>query len=69
MLVGGLVLLPAGVWQAPNERPDAESIASILALSLLGTALAQLVLYRMLRLHGSGEGEPGHVPDTGVRSG
>ena len=40
-------------WQAPNERPDAESIASILALSLLGTALAQLVLYRMLRLHGS----------------
>jgi len=53
MLVGGLVLLPVGVWQAPTERPDAEAIASILALSLLGTALAQLVLYRMLRLHGS----------------
>jgi drug/metabolite transporter (DMT)-like permease len=53
MLVGGLVLLPLGLAQAPAERPDAAAIASILALALIGTALAQLVLYRMLRLHGS----------------
>lgn len=53
MLVGGLVLLPLGLAQAPSERPDTAAIASILALALLGTAIAQLVLYRMLRLHGS----------------
>jgi drug/metabolite transporter (DMT)-like permease len=53
MLVGGLVLLPFGLAQAPTERPDTEAIASVLALALLGTAMAQLVLYRMLRLHGS----------------
>jgi drug/metabolite transporter (DMT)-like permease len=53
MLVGGLLLLPVGIVQAPAERPDTEAIASILALALLGTAMAQLVLYRMLRLHGS----------------
>jgi drug/metabolite transporter (DMT)-like permease len=53
MLVGGLVLLPLGIAQAPSERPDAAAIASVLGLALLGTALAQLVLYRMLLLHGS----------------
>lgn len=53
MLVGGLVLLPFGLVQMPSQRPDAEAIASLLALALVGTATAQLVLYRMLRLHGS----------------
>lgn len=53
MLVGGIVLLPFGIVQMPAQRPDAEAIASLLALALVGTALAQLVLYRMLRLHGS----------------
>jgi len=53
MLVGGLVLLPFGLVQMPSQRPDAEAIASLLALALAGTAMAQLVLYRMLRLHGS----------------
>jgi drug/metabolite transporter (DMT)-like permease len=53
MLVGGLVLLPLGIAQAPSERPDTAAIASLLALALLGTVLAQLILYRMLLLHGS----------------
>jgi drug/metabolite transporter (DMT)-like permease len=53
MLVGGLVLLPLGILQAPTQRPDAAAIASVLALALLGTAMAQLVLYRMLLLHGA----------------
>jgi drug/metabolite transporter (DMT)-like permease len=52
-VVGGLVLLPLGIAQAPAERPDGAAIASVLALALLGTAFAQLVLYRMLLLHGS----------------
>ena len=53
MLVGGLVLLPLGLLQAPGAVPGWEAVASIAALTLFGTALAQLILYRMLRLHGS----------------
>ena len=53
VVVGGLVLLPLGIALAPTERPDGAAIASVLALALLGTAFAQLVLYRMLLLHGS----------------
>jgi drug/metabolite transporter (DMT)-like permease len=33
--------------------PSAEAIASIAALTVVGTAFAQLVLFRMLRLYGS----------------
>jgi drug/metabolite transporter (DMT)-like permease len=32
--------------------PDTDAILSLLALALLGTALAQLVLYRTIRLYG-----------------
>jgi drug/metabolite transporter (DMT)-like permease len=53
MLMGGLFLLPLALFQLPTAAPGWEAIASILALSLLGTALAQLILYRILALHGS----------------
>jgi drug/metabolite transporter (DMT)-like permease len=53
MLMGGLFLLPFALFQLPTAVPSWEAIASILALSLLGTALAQLILYRILALHGS----------------
>jgi drug/metabolite transporter (DMT)-like permease len=53
MLVGGLVLLPLALFQLPKSAPSPEAIASVLALTLLGTAAAQLVLFRMLALHGS----------------
>ena len=53
MLMGGLFLLPLALFQLPDAVPSWEAIASILALSLLGTALAQLILYRILALHGS----------------
>ena len=53
MLAGGLILLPFALFQLPDTVPSAEAIASVLALSLLGTALAQLILFRMLALHGS----------------
>ncbi len=53
MLAGGLILLPLALVQLPDHAPDAEAIASLLALTLLGTALAQLILFRMLRLFGS----------------
>jgi drug/metabolite transporter (DMT)-like permease len=53
MLMAGLFLLPFALFQLPEAVPSREAIASILALSLVGTALAQLILYRMLALHGS----------------
>ena len=53
MLVGGLVLLPFALFQIPDAVPSWEATASVLALTLLGTALAQLILFRMLAQHGS----------------
>jgi len=53
MLAGGLILLPLALVQLPDQAPDTEAIASLLALTLLGTAFAQLILFRMLRLFGS----------------
>ena len=51
--MGGIVLLPFALFQLPSQVPSWEATASVLALTLLGTALAQLILYRMLALHGS----------------
>lgn len=53
MLLGGLVLAPPALVQLPGEMPGWEALASLAALTVAGTALAQLVLYRMLRLYGS----------------
>jgi drug/metabolite transporter (DMT)-like permease len=53
MLIGGLILTPVALFQLPGGVPSLEATASLLALSLLGTALAQLILFRMLALHGS----------------
>jgi drug/metabolite transporter (DMT)-like permease len=53
MLAAGLYLLVPGLLQLPTETPTAGALASLLALALVGTALAQLVFYRALRLYGS----------------
>jgi len=53
MLFGGLILLPFALFQLPGSVPSWEATSSLLALTLLGTALAQLILFRMLALHGS----------------
>ena len=53
MLVGGLILLPFALFQLPDAVPSLEATASLLALTLAGTAFAQLVLFRMLALYGS----------------
>ena len=53
MLAGGLILTPFALFQLPTSVPSLEATLSILALALLGTALAQLILFRMLALHGS----------------
>ena len=53
MAGGAVILLPFGVAQAPSQLPGWESLASVAALAIGGTAFAQLVLYRTLRLHGA----------------
>jgi drug/metabolite transporter (DMT)-like permease len=53
MLAGGLILLPAALLQPPDGVPDAGSIFGVLALTILGTAFAQLIMFRVLGLFGS----------------
>jgi drug/metabolite transporter (DMT)-like permease len=53
MLYGGAVLLPFGLAQLPDHAPGWKSVASLLGLSVAGTAVAQLILFRMLRLFGA----------------
>ena len=53
MAGGAVILLPFGVAQAPSEMPGWEALASVAALAIAGTAFAQLILYRTLRLHGA----------------
>ena len=53
MLGGLLVLLPLGLWQLPAELPGWKEIGSVIALAVIGTALAQIILYRVLRSDGA----------------
>ena len=52
MLAGGLILLPVALFQLPTQVPGWEAIGVSLALTLVGRSLAQLILFRMLALHG-----------------
>jgi drug/metabolite transporter (DMT)-like permease len=52
-LGAALVLLPLGAAQAPHRWPGWEPLAAVLALSLLGTAVAQLLWFRLLVRYGS----------------
>lgn len=52
-LCGGLVLTPFALLQLPSHTPGWKPVASVLALSLLGTAFALLVLFRMWRHFGA----------------
>ena len=53
-MIGGLVvLLPLGLWQLPSETPGWKASGSVLALAVIGTALAQIILYRALRSDGA----------------
>ena len=53
MLAGGLILLPFAIARPPTSVPTAGAIGSLLMLSLLGTALAQLLLFRVIALFGA----------------
>jgi drug/metabolite transporter (DMT)-like permease len=53
VLYGAILLLPWGIVEWPSQAPGWKSLASLLALALLGTAFAQLLLFHVLRLHGA----------------
>ncbi len=53
-MIGGLVVLvPLGLLQLPSHVPGWKENASVVALALIGTALAQILLYRVLRTDGA----------------
>jgi drug/metabolite transporter (DMT)-like permease len=51
--IGAIFMLPAGLAQLPEQTPDSEAIASVAVLGILGTAIAYLIHYRMIRSYGS----------------
>jgi drug/metabolite transporter (DMT)-like permease len=53
MVAGALVLLPFALLELPDHVPGWKASASVAALAVGGTALAQIVVFRMLRLHGA----------------
>ena len=50
---GALLLLPWAAVDAPSSAPSWKVIGALVALAVLGTALAQVVYYRMVPLYGS----------------
>jgi drug/metabolite transporter (DMT)-like permease len=53
MLGACLWLLPLAVVQMPTDMPSWGALASVAFLGVMGTAVAQLVLFRSFLLHGS----------------
>lgn len=53
MISAAISLLPLALLQIPTSSPDGDAILSLLALAVLGTAFAQLVMYRLIHLAGA----------------
>ncbi len=53
ILSGAVVLLPFALLQIPDAMPSAKALGSVAALGIAGTAVASIVLYRMLVAYGS----------------
>jgi drug/metabolite transporter (DMT)-like permease len=53
MLAAAIVLLPLAVVDPPRELPGSGALAGLLGLILIPTFAGQLLLFRVLRLHGS----------------
>jgi drug/metabolite transporter (DMT)-like permease len=53
MLAGTVILLPLAIARPPTSVPTPGAIGSLLMLSLFGTALAQLILFRTIGLFGA----------------
>jgi drug/metabolite transporter (DMT)-like permease len=53
MLAAAVVLLPLAIADPPTQAPDAAAVAGLTGLILIPTFAGQLLLFRILRLHGS----------------
>ncbi len=53
MIAAAVSLLPLALLGAPTRMPDTDALLSLLGLAVLGTALAQLLMYRLLNLFGA----------------
>jgi drug/metabolite transporter (DMT)-like permease len=53
MLAASVVLLPLAIADPPTQAPDAAAVAGLAGLILIPTFAGQLLLFRVLRLHGS----------------
>jgi drug/metabolite transporter (DMT)-like permease len=53
MLAGSVFLLPLALLHPPDGTPTAWAVVSLALLALFGTAAAQLVLFRVVRLFGA----------------
>jgi drug/metabolite transporter (DMT)-like permease len=53
MLAAAVVLLPLALLRPPTEVPSASALAGLAGLILVPTFAGQLLLFRVLRLHGS----------------
>jgi len=53
MLAAAVVLLPLAIADPPTEVPGTTALAGLAGLVLIPTFAGQLVLFRVLRLHGS----------------
>jgi drug/metabolite transporter (DMT)-like permease len=51
--VSALAALPAGVVQAPRHAPAGETVAAVLALGVLGTAVAYLLFFALIQRAGA----------------
>ena len=53
-MIGGLIaLIPIAIWQMPSHVPGWKPTGSVIALAVIGTAIAQILLYRVLRTDGA----------------
>jgi drug/metabolite transporter (DMT)-like permease len=48
-----VLILPLALVSLPEQAPGWQSVGSGVALGFLGTAIAQVLAYRMVRLYGS----------------
>jgi drug/metabolite transporter (DMT)-like permease len=53
VVVGAIALVPFVLASLPSEAPGWKSIGSGIALGLAGTAFAQILAYRVIRIYGS----------------
>ena len=53
MLGATVAIIPFGVAQLPHDSPGWKETGSVVALAVLGTAIAQILLFRLLRTDGA----------------